>query len=386
MKNRMYKWIKRATAALAIVAVMGSVTISTEARGDETAADKVLYECYKNGEYEEYKVAYSTETKKPVPKKDGYVFGGWFTKKDDTTYSPIENMEGRSGDVYAKFVPANVLSVKCQNVAGTNSETPSATMKIVSALDSLNYQSYGFEVDLIRLNDDDNTFRAQGKIQYTYELKDAYTAFSVYEDEDGKNLVERYLPNKLFGESANYFITHGVTNIPKNEFDAIICIKPYWRTIDGTEVYGLTKYAHVEDGLLIEGGYRYVNVPVNLRQMSGISGVAAGVLNVNYSEAKADEVLTFVEVEGGRYFEEMAWADKDTSVKLVGNLSNISSDKNEDDIYANIRFKVSSENAYKVLTGYTFEVNGEDFSTSSEVQYSAEATSPVKYDVWNVQY
>ena len=50
---------------------MGSVAIPTEARGDETAASNVLYEFYEAGTYDEYKVAYSEETKKPVPEMDG---------------------------------------------------------------------------------------------------------------------------------------------------------------------------------------------------------------------------------------------------------------------------------------------------------------------------
>lgn len=369
MKNRMLKWIKRTISAVAIVALMGGTIITVEAREDESPADStVKYVEYTS--YAEYKVDNTEDKLVPEYSEAGYVFGGWFTKAGDK-YSPIAKMSTQEGTIYAKFVPASVLSVKCQNIAGTTEGSQDTTMKVVSALDTLNYQSYGFEMDVIKLNAE-NTYAGQTEIQYKYDLKNAYTAFNVYKDAEGTELAYRYTPNQLFGKAAQYFTTHGVKTIPNGSFGAIVCIKPYWKTIDGTEVYGLTKYAHVEDGFVKEG-YRYVNVPVNLREVAN-GGVAAGVLNVNYDKN------TFIldKVEGGRYFEEMAWADKGTSVKMVGNLTNISTDKNVDDIYANIRFKVSESDAYKVLTGYTFTVDGEDFSNSAETQ-----TTP---DVWNVLY
>lgn len=373
---KLLKLFKRTISVVAVVALMGGTMLTVEARGDEVKADaSVLYEEYAAGNYSQYME--DDKDKKLVPKcqTEGYVFGGWFKKSTtEDKYTPIEKMSEAYGTIYAKFVPARVLSVRCQNVAETSSTTPKAIMKVVSALDTLNYQSYGFEMDVITL-DSEHTYAGSKKIEYRYNLKKAYTKFNVYSDAAGTKLVDAYAPGDLFGPAAKYFTTHGVKDIPQGSFGAIICIKPYWMTIDGTEVYGLTKYAHVEDGYLTDDDCKYVNVPVNLREMG--TGVAAGVLNVNYSNAKTGVTLKFAEVEGGRFFDEMAWADKGTSVKMVGNTSDIS-DKNANDIYANIRFKVNVDDVNEVLGGYTFAVDGEDFSTSGEIQ-----TTP---DVWDVFY
>lgn len=374
MKMKLLKLFKRTISVVAAVALMSGAMLTVEARGVETKADdSVIYEAFTD--YSQYKEDNADKKLIPECQTAGYVFGGWFTKSEtEDKYTPIEEMSKASGTIYAKFVPARVLSVKCQNVAGTNSNSGNAIMKVVSALDTLNYQSYGFEMDVVTL-DNENTFAGSQKIRYEYNLKKAYTKFNVYKDSEGTQLVKDYEPGDLFGPAAKYFTTYGVKDIPQGSFGAIICIRPYWKTIDGTEVYGLTKYAHVEDGYLTEDGFKYVNVPVNLRKME--TGVAAGVLNVNYSNAKNGVTLKFAEVEGGRFFDEMAWADKGTSVKMVGNTSDIS-DKNANDIYANIRFKVKVDDVNTILSGYTFAVDGEDFSNSGETQ-----TTP---NVWDVFY
>ena len=372
MTSKMLKITKRMFSLLATIVMVSAVALPVNAADEtkNTEATGIVYAKYEDGTYEDYM------NNRVAPEyvgslACGYVFGGWFTSANETTFTPIVNTANISGAVYAKFVPARVLSVKCQNKAGTVAGMQGTTsLKIVSALDSANYKSYGFELDYIALNSK-NTIDT-GKcysIKEVYTLDDAYTKFNVYSDAAGTNKVGGYEPKDLFGNAATYFTTYGVKEIASNQFDAIVCIKPCWTTLDGTKVYGLTKYAHVEDGLLTDDNCRYVNVPINLRKAA--SGVAAGVLSVNYKD------LTFVEVEGGRYFEEMAWADKGTSVKLVGNTANIS-DKNDNDIYANIRFKVADKKAYEVLSGYEFTVNGEDFSDSLEKQ-----TTP---NVWDVFY
>ena len=92
---------------------------------------------------DEYKMSeYWSTTEKKVPVKDGYVFSGWY--KDETT--PLKQADLTEADVtaIAKFVPAEVLSIKTQAALGTDT----SSLRILSSVDSLNYQEVGFKYKL----------------------------------------------------------------------------------------------------------------------------------------------------------------------------------------------------------------------------------------------
>ena len=388
MKNNVLKWIKRTVSVVALTVIVVSgipVMANASDRATENGENGIVYVNY-SSDYSEYSNGnkapeYSDSENSPY----GYVFGGWYSK-EGTSFNALNNtaLGSNPTNVYAKFVPAYVLSVKCQNKSGTEAGMQGTTaLKVISSLDSTNYKSFGFEMTVVSLNDD-GTYSSETSIASEDSFTKAFDQFKVYKKENGTDkLVATYDPENVFGDASMYFTTWGVGSIGSGSFSKIICIKPCWITIDGTKVYGLTKYAHVEDGLLQEDGngtYRYVNVPINLRETAAIgTGVAAGVLNVNYSNAGA--TLEFAEVEGGRYFEEMAWANKSDSVKMVGNKSTITNDLNTNDIYANVRFKLRTSDAYAMLSGYNFAVSGEDFSNSAETQFTDST-----YNVWDVKY
>lgn len=389
MKNNVFKMLKKAISlmALTVIVVSGIPVMANAAEvGRETQSDAngIIYANY-SSDHTEYSAndkapTYGATTNSPY----GYVFGGWYLK-DGEVFKPLDDTGLKSaGNVYAKFVPAYVLSVKCQNKSNAESvenSSDTTALKVISSLDSTNYKSYGFEMEVVLLNDD-GTYNRSVDIASEDSFTKAYETFSVYKEENDEvvQVGQPYEPEKVFGSASTLFTTWGVSKIKGTQYSAIIAIKPCWTTIDGTKVYGLTKYAHVEDGLLrtdADGSFRYLNVPVNLRYAEALDdGVAAGVLSVSFD----DEKMTYADVEGGRVFNEMAWAEKTDSVKLVGNTSDIS-DKNLSDIYANIRFKVRNVGADEILSGYTFGVTGEDFSTSGETQYT-EST----YNVWDVKY
>lgn len=398
MKNKTLTFLKKTASAMLVTVMLVGVSAVSAKAGEpqeESGTSPIVYESYtidefKKGGYDK-EGAGAPEPSATTKEKcsQGYVFGGWFTSEKEDVYSPVlkSNKGSVSGTVYAKFVPAYIMSVKCQNIAGTSENDETATMKFVSATDSSNYADYNFKVRAVRVNKD-GTFSSSTDVfavQNDYVSVDKmYRKFAVYGSVDATVPVGTYEPSALFGEGAKYFTTWGIEKIKHDSFGNIVCIQPTWTTLDGTVVEGLTKYAHVEDGFVheIDGvSYRYVNVPINLRKLAD---VAAGVLSIRCTTPNAD--LEYAKVESGSFFEEMAWADKtDGSVKLVGNTLTIK-DKNENDVYANIRFFVKESDANKVITGYDFKVEGEDFSNSSEVQYTSEGTSPVKYDVWDVKY
>lgn len=387
MKNRMNKIFKKTfSLALVMAIIIVGFVLPADASYKEDKSDdttvKTKYIEYSYDDFDAEKDGVPTYSNEDCP--NGYLFGGWFTSEDEKTFNAMtstEKAQKTSGVAYAKFVPAYVMGIKVQNQAGTTKDMSAdakTSLKVVSSIDTSNYDSVGFEMKVITLNAD-GTLKNQATIEDKKGLKNAYKKFSVYANPTDTQPVGSYSANDLFGNEAGFFTTWGVTEITTGDFDTIICIRPSWVTIDGTTVYGLTKYVRVNDGFLYEteaeGYYRYVNVPVNVRNTE--TGLAAGVLSVAYDSSKM-ELDSF---EGGRVFEEMAYAKKTASIKMVGNVTDVSKNSVEDDIYANLRFKLSctKNDEFTTFTDLSFEVTDEDFCNNEEKQYTG-------YDVWEIKY
>ena len=298
----------------------------------------------------------------------GYFFGGWYTKSGNT-YAPVETEDGLIGTVVAKFVPAQTMSVKCQNWAGTTAESDNVIIRVISATDNINYSKFGFAVSKIVKNEDGTRTETIFK---DYMTETVYKKFNYY-DSATDTEPESYEPSQLFGTAATRFTTCTVGKIPTAHHGTIICIKPFWETLDGVRVDGLAKFAHVEDGYM-----GYVNVPVNLNMLTSVNGAAAGILDV-----KSDQNLTFIGaekgVEYGRVFDEMEYnVLYDGTIRCVGNTIDVE-DKTAMDIFINLKFlrKESDKNA--PIVGYTFTVDEEEFANNAE-------TDLQEQDVWNVIY
>ncbi len=378
MRNKflqVMKTIAVSVLAVSIVAV-GSIGLPNGAKAAETTIDSedsttgVQYVKYTNLDPGDY-------IGKSAPEYDavdgdgvGYIFGGWYEKKGNT-YATIKNADElkAASEVVAKFVPAQTLSVKCQNWAGTKADSDGVIVRVISAVDSTNYSGYGFEIS----RKGNNGWISLG----TYISKDnneVYSTFNYYKNADDTTPVAKYVPGDLFGKAAKHFTTCTVGKIPQGHHGTIICIKPFWKTLDGTTVYGLSKFAHVEDGYL-----NYINVPVNINTLNANNGAVAGRLNV-----KSTNGLESVGVEYGKLFDEMETntvtdSEGNVIVRCVGNTSTISAEaeKNAMDIYVNLRFQGVDDNATKV-PHYTFNVTDEEFCDSAE-NISTD-------DVWNIKY
>ena len=301
----------------------------------------------------------------------GYLFGGWYDKNGDvyTAIKDTTDFANKTGTVVAKFVPAQTMSVKCQNWAGTKAGDSGVIVRVISAADSTNYSNFGFIVSRI-----DETGKETELTPKPFTTTDVYSKFNYYKDAEAAEPAATFEPDDLFGKAAEHFTTCTIGKIPATAHGTIICIKPFWVTLDGTTVYGLSKFAHVEDGYL-----GYVNVPVNLNILSADNASSAGILSV-----KSDDGLTFVgtdEIECGKVFDEMEFnVLSDGTIKCAGNTSDIS-EKNEMDIYINLKFlrKDIDTDAPIANEFYTFTVTGEDFCNEKEVFLE-------EMDVWNVIY
>lgn len=164
----------------------------------------------------------ATET---APTKDGHVFGGWYA---DAAFTNAYT--GTTGKAYAKFVDEAVLSVKAQITAGTNASSEFSDIRFLTTVDSLNYKKIGFKI----------TFRSQTT---TEETSTVYT--SIVSKTDGI-AVDR-TPSD-FHETSRYFMTYVVSNVPNANFTDTFIVTPYWVTMDGTVVDGVTNTLSISMG------------------------------------------------------------------------------------------------------------------------------------------
>lgn len=307
----------------------------------------------------------------------GYLFGGWFEKIDESTFRPIKDEAALETvkNYYAKFVPAYVLGVKCQNMHDANEDSPNTNLRFVSGVDSTNYAEIGFVVRAVSLYDS-NDLKGIKLVGETgpEEVSKVYEKLYVYNGPDTEEGV-KYTPKQVLGEAANYFMTYRLDNIASKNFDKAWSIQPYWKTFDGVKVYGLTKYAHIEDGLC-----GYINIPVNLKRSEG---VAAGRLEIDWSalNPNGSTAYEFMEAECGMVFDKKVIQEQnDNTIRCIA-YSSSTGDKSSDNIYINLRFEPVGETKAKSYNRnfYNFSVSQTQFANYDEVVLS-------DYTVWDVQY
>lgn len=298
-------YIRKITALLCTVAMILSGIAMAPAEAKATDSDTGIYTeiVYDNTNYSISD--YWTTESKTAPTKSGYVFGGWYTKpsntyialeKDDIT-TDSEGKASMSETVYAKFVPAQVLSVKAQNASGTKAnDGKAASVRVISAVDSTAYQNVGFTILI------NNKNKLLTETEGELESAQIYTGLKVGDDS--------YSAADIFGVPAEYLNVWRLDGILDKRDTTIINVTPYWTTLDGTKVEGQCKYIHIEDGY--EG---YISVPVNINTTENI---AAGTVTITYPEG-----LTLVEdkVEFAGVLPEATLSDDKGSntITIVGN-------------------------------------------------------------------
>ena len=166
-----------------------------------------------------------------------WIFAGWYQDKACT--KAYTNISASTASAYAKFVPADVLSVRLQLTAGTTESSPTTNMRLVSSVDSLNYRYVGFEI----------YYKGATK-PVTVKATKVYERI-VASAESGVDY--NYSPKVLDVES-QYFATATLLNIANKNFGyedstTNFYIRPYWKTLDGTVVYGVNRYVNVKNGI-----------------------------------------------------------------------------------------------------------------------------------------
>ena len=350
------KCIKKFAALLSAAALVMSGMMIAPAEV-EAANTAVTYESCDMASY------WST-SKKTAPVKAGYVFGGWYTKSG-TTYTALKeanittDSSGKANvsGTYAKYVPAQILSVKAQNASGVAaSDGKAASVRVISALDSTDYQKVGFKVLVNNKND-----------LGTLETTKIFNGLQVEGDSSSP-----YSAEAIFGAPAAYLSVWRLDNIADKNDVKILNVTPYWITMDGTKVEGLSKYVHVEDGYM-----GYISVPVNL---CDTKGVAAGKVTLTYPTGLT-LVKDKVEFDGVFQGAESAFYDDGNgTIKIVGNAETVDTAKTADGIFVNLRFTADSSTYPGAGKGtfLPFSVAEENFCDWSE--------AAVSIDAWDIQY
>jgi len=214
----------------------------------------------------------------PVPKtegKDKYIFAGYYAESECKT--PVK--ASTDATVYAKFVPSSVLSVKAQLKADTTVESAYTNLRLVSSVDGLNYKNVGFEVYY-----NNATKPVVIKTTKVYERIIASAASG----------VDYHYSPKVVGVESEYFITATLLNINKTNFEKGFYIKPYWQTLDGTMVYGESKYFSVNNGL----NSNNINIPVKVSAQLNVDSLSVTVGGTEYpaSVAYYDSPYAYVNI------------------------------------------------------------------------------------------
>ena len=279
----------------------------------------------------------------PKPSKEGcedWLFAGWFT--DNTCATAYKGAEGAA---CAKFVPADVLSVKCQVTSKTDAKRESCKMRLVTTVDSLRYSEVGFDIEY------------KGN-KMNVPIKTVLKTIAATDS----GIKYPYVP-QIFHEKSNYFATVILTNLANIDFDEPFYIQPYWKTLDGTVVYGMRRYARVEDSYL-----GIVNVPIRLYSDKQ---VASGTVSVSYdtktfeyadnytTTMKDGEAVTTPRLENGKLVsavEEDGKTDGTVTLSAVNNGTAVTADG----MLANLRFKIKDANTLPLTNTFTVNASFKD--------------------------
>lgn len=171
-------------------------------------------------------------------KKAGYVFAGWFT---DAACTKAIATDATNVTAYAKYVDAEVHSVKAQVRLLEDGETDVARdIRFVTTVDSEDYSQVGFEI----------TMRGKTKLVGT---DDTYVYKKLLALDDRSKVLTYCEPNAVFSKESAFFKAYIIRNIPYTAYESeLITVRAYWKTLDGTDVYGEAVTKSIQEYLQLE--------------------------------------------------------------------------------------------------------------------------------------
>ena len=164
------------------------------------------------------------------PTKEGYVFAGWYTKKDfQQKYALTDTMV--TGGAYAKFVDEDVFSVKYQMNELANIADATMNLRMLTTVDDLTYQSVGFRFE-------------SGSTSTDFTSDTVYTSILA----NGETIAP-----SVFSDEANFIVGHSLDGIPREHYGAEFTITPFVVTLDGTTVEGVERSLKIREDYKVAG-------------------------------------------------------------------------------------------------------------------------------------
>ena len=293
MKNKLSVQLwKIVTVALLTFLIVAGVLHVTDMDGADVYAgdvttenvtpENVDYKLIKYSDISEYRVnnatnqLYTDVISIPDEYSDGkeWIFAGWYAdaklNEDGELFNNIKRSV-TSGEGYAKYVSADILSVKCQTSKSTTPDSPNTVLRCVSSVDSLKYNRIGFDI----ITPDE-----EGNLDYENipEKSDNKVGVRIYADAEEDAYT--YSP-KVVDTESEYFFSTTIT-VEKDKFSYRHLIKPYWITKDGTKVYGVSRYVTVNEGIAKDTIHVAVKMAEPTVTNFGVSSPATGSEYIGY--------------------------------------------------------------------------------------------------------
>lgn len=358
MKNRM---LKRKVVSLMMAMILTGSLAVTGIQNLDAGADVVqAADGTTDGTtaFHVEKLTYVDNDTIPVCNQAGYedyIFAGWYSSelcKDDQilTSSDLKGQENTGKAYYAKFIPADVLSVKCQVPADIAPTDSSTNLRVVTTLDSDMYSDIGFE--FYKYNESTQEYTRLAIYKYS-DSEDNKLYKKIAANQDG--VAYNYSAN-IFDPSSVAYFTGTVTGIRQALFDTPILIKPFLMTKNGTQVYGVSRCIRISDSYS-----GYVTVPV---YMNSDKDLATGTVTVTprpfgkAAETTAD--VTYVDYVPGDSRNTIASVTNTGNVVTI-NVSNTVNITNNDvpqanGLLATLRYKSASNTWADKAPRYTFDI------------------------------
>ena len=254
------KILHRLTAIVMVVALTFSSLLGLSAKASEGTPQQLDVGTYKGDKSEENWGA---------PQEAGKVFAGWFA--DEACTTPYLETTGQA---YAKFVDAKVLSAKKQLSSAVHFGSQTADIRFLTAVDSIDYRHVNFKV----------TVTGNNPRQFDLEERKAYSSVLV----DG--VADPATAKDTFGtDDAKYFILHSITGIPNAAFGDTFTVDPYWCTLDGTIVHGTSQTFSINEILSAAIGEGEINGFDKAAGKNEFTSANAGL--------KAKEAITYLDAK-----------------------------------------------------------------------------------------
>ncbi|MBR4767353.1 MAG: hypothetical protein IK088_00060, partial [Lachnospiraceae bacterium] len=199
--------------------------------------------------------------------KDGKFFAGYYQDSALTVPSSTETAN-------VKWVRNGVLSLKMQ----ARLKDEKIDIRLLSTVDTLNYSQVGFRI----------AYDQNGNGTFESTEVTSWNTNSVTQEISANNstFIYRYDP-KVIDTDSCYFITAILSGIPAANWDKAFLIEPFWITMDGTTVYGQSRWFTVND---IQAGATNLNISAKMDasafDTATVSGIEGATVRNSYYDGK----------------------------------------------------------------------------------------------------